>query len=199
MIDFSERNANIYNIKLIWIPAHIGIRGNEYANQLAKAATAMSYCKHTRIPFTDLRQNFKLTAKESAETYITEQGATKGTEYFVYYYAKNSKPWFANSNLTRANIVTINRCKANHYNLAASLTRINIIDDPNCSCNTGPQDLDHILWQCPLYDAERKIFVSKLKRLHIYLPNRVRCLLLDTRLTVFKILHQYFQNCKLDI
>ena len=93
----------------------------------------------------------------------------------------------------------LNRCRANHYNLAASLARINIVEDSTCPCHTAPQDLDHVLWQCPLYDDQRKDFVNKLRKLGIPLPSWSRCLLIETNLRVYKTLCKFFRDCKLEI
>ena len=49
-------------------------------------------------------------------------------------------------------IVMINRLRADHYNLAFSLARMNIIDDPTCEYKKSVQDIDHVIWQCSLYD-----------------------------------------------
>ena len=54
---------------------------------------------------------------------------SKCIEYFQHYYNSNKKLWFKNYNFNRANIVIINQIKANYYNLAASLTRVNFIND----------------------------------------------------------------------
>ena len=44
-----------------------------------------------------------------------------------------------------------------HYNLlAASLARLKIITDPKCP------DLDHTVWQCPIYDTKRLDLIKEL-------------------------------------
>ena len=52
---------------------------------------------------------------------IQKEGQLKGKTYFELYYHKKSKPWFYNKNLKREIIITINRCRSDHYNLNASL------------------------------------------------------------------------------
>lgn len=198
-IEFSKLSTNNSKIKLIWIPSHIGISGNEQADKIAKIATNNPSNPNTRIPFTDLRQKFKLDSKKETEKTIRELSVTKGTEYFTYYYKDNTKPWFDNCKLKRANIVMINRSRANHYNLAASLARVNFVNDAICQCNTGEQDLDHILWHCPIYTNQRITFVNEIKKLYRNPPHTIRTLLTDTNPPICKILYKFFANCKLDI
>ena len=40
-------------IKFCWIPSHVGIRGNEIADQRAKAALARNQTSPYKIPYTD--------------------------------------------------------------------------------------------------------------------------------------------------
>ena len=133
-IEVSKLSTNS-KIKLIWIPAHIGISGNEQADQIAKTATTKSFSTNSHIPFTDLCKKFKSDSSKETEQTIRKYSETKGTEYFTLYYKNNSKPWFDNCNLNRANIVMINRIRANHYNLAASLARVNFVNDASCQLN----------------------------------------------------------------
>ena len=93
----------------------------------------------------------------------------------------------------------INRSRVNHYNLAASLARLKFIDDSMCSCGLYEQDLDHILWQCQNYDKERVDMIKKLRRKNIFLPIRIRILLADSNVSVYKILFQFFKSCNIDI
>ena len=123
----------------------MGIHGNEDADKLAKQATSDPHDINMRILFSNLNQNYKSIATDKTNEKITSLGLSKGKEYFQNYYTKNRKPWFKSLKLDRKTIVTINRCPANHYNLAASLSRINIIKSPQCPCTNPQQDLTHIL------------------------------------------------------
>ena len=36
-----------------------------------------------------------------------------------------------------------------------SLARVNIVNNTKCTCNYEFQDLNHVLWNCPLYENAR--------------------------------------------
>ena len=72
------------------------------------------------------------------------------------------KPWLYNVSLPREIISTISRCRSEHYNLNHSVARVNIVSDSKYECGLV-QDLNHILWQCHLYDSQRIKFITKLK------------------------------------
>ena len=112
---------------------------------------------------------------------------------------ENNKPWFHNAHLTRHEIVTFNRCRADHYNLGASLARVKIINDPYCPCNSDFQDLNHILWNCPMYDTHRAIMLNKLLNSNNYPPYNIKPLLATCDKNVIKIICKFLHDCNLKI
>lgn len=42
---------------------------------------------------------------------------------------------------------------------------ISLTNSPICKCNSGSEDLDHVLWQCCLYNCYRVKLVNKLRKL----------------------------------
>ena len=147
-------NNNSTKIKFFWIPSHIGIEGNEEADRLAKLST-LNEPSNLSIPFTDITNIFRKYSNNLTNQSLMHDSQTKGKQYFQYFYKQSTKPWFHKYKLKRDLIVTTNRCRSDHYNLNASLFKIKVINQPNCECGHELQDLDHILWQCPLFDAQR--------------------------------------------
>lgn len=166
-----------YSIRFFWIPSHIGIVGNKTAGRIAKMTTAIDEDDTAIIPFTDYYEQFRKNMKTQIETFLKETGQTKGKEYVTLYYSNYQKPWYTNSHLNRRSIVTINRCRANHYNLAASLARIRIVDNPMCACNESEENLNHVLWECNRYDAERLYLKEELKKIKLCLPLNIEKLI----------------------
>ena len=195
---FITNTTNNSNIHLIWIPSHIGIRGNELADKIAKSASLKHPSDDQKIPFTDLKQYIRADAIINTYNIIEAEDLDKGKDYFLHYHNRHSKPWYHNKHLSRECITSINRCKSNHYNLAYSLNRVNIIDSNRCQCG-DVQDLNHILWQCPVHDTQRLHFLKKLREFKLFLPLSSTQLLFHTIVNIFKCLVNYTKSCNLQI
>lgn len=165
-----KNNLNSNGIKFYWIPSHKGIHGNELADSLAKTATEACIASTLPIPFTNLYEEFKTNAHMQTKRIIKEQGLMKGKIFFNLYYTERCKPWIKHERLPREFIVTINRCRADHYSLKASLFRVGIISDPKCECGHGSQDINHIVWQCSLFDSPRSKLIHQLRKIKLQLP-----------------------------
>ena len=141
-IKFHDNNKSF--LKLFWIPSHHGIEDNEVADKLTKEAARSNELNITNIPYIPYS-----TVKENAiintTNAIKRQSLHTGKTYFTLFYKDSRVPWFKYKNLSRPQITTINRIRANHYNLASSLARINIINNSNCKCGKENEDISHVL------------------------------------------------------
>ena len=111
----------------------------------------------------------KRFANDESIKIIKNQGLIKGKTYFERYYYKSSRPWFVEHTLTRDLIVTICCCRSNHHSLKESLLKIKVVNKDMCECEMGVQDLNHVIWQCRLFDVQRKSSVVWLKLKNILL------------------------------
>ena len=192
--DIKVENRNII-IKFFWVPSHIGIIGNETADSLAKSATIVPLSEQIDIPFSDYFEIFKKQATISTNQFITNLGLTKGKKYFESFYNSRTKPWFTAHNFSRDFIVTINRCRTNHYNLAASLSRVRIVKIPQCECKCENEDLNHVIWQCSIYNQQRSILINKLLRMNLQLPLQIENLLTEPHIQACKHIFEFFKQC----
>lgn len=186
-------------IKLFWIPSHKGIEGNEKADSLAKEATTLQTTSHLPIPFADFYESFKNTAKQNCCARISEQGLTKGKYYFEHYFTNKPKPWYADKQLPREFITWVNRCRADHYHLASSLTRKNFILDPRCKCGFENEDLNHVIWQCILYEEHRKKLLRKLLMLKHQSPYCIKVFLHQPNVKILLHVHAFLKSCNVSI
>ena len=124
--EFLSCNVNNSILTLHWIPSHQGIQGNDEADLFAKSAANSELTDIPKIPFTDFYENFKNRAKKHTTEIIQSQSAKTGKNFFKQFWKNSQFPWYGNKKLNRILITTVNRIRANHYNLASSLFRINL-------------------------------------------------------------------------
>lgn len=198
VLKIKEKLEKQENVKLFWIPAHKGIIHNEEADILAKKATENDP-SDLPIPYTDLKSIFKKNAVIKNNLEVLKQGSIKGVNYFKMFYKHSSKPWFHNLNIERDLIVTINRSRADHYSLNYSLCKINVVNDPKCECGFEIQDLNHIIWQCSMYNDYRLELIKKLTKYKILLPQNINSFLVKPNIVVFKVIMDFLKKCKLKI
>ena len=73
--------------------------------------------------------------------------------------------------ISRELIAFIDCLRSDHYNLSGSLARIYIMTDPTCDCKRSVQDIDHVVWDCPLLDHRTQDLIknsSKTKNPNTY-------------------------------
>ena len=66
-------------------------------------------------------------------------------------------------------------------------------------CGSDLQDLDHILWQCPLQDKERTVLITSLSQHKIFLSMRSKILMSEPKPFLCKIVEKFIIDCKLEI
>lgn len=163
----NEDLVTIGKIRVAWVPAHKGIPGNEKADNKAKEMTNDIPDNQIKIPLEDMKVTIMEWAWKNSNRQMKMEGNVKGIKYFKLKINNEGKrkPWFYKMhNLERGSITTLNRIRANHYNLAESLHRKGMIDSPNCECGEGIEDINHIIWHCKNYENEREILKNNLGR-----------------------------------
>ena len=182
---------------------YIGIRLNDEVDRLAKAITRNPILstleENTSLPFTDFKEAFKKEAQQQSKESNRRDGQKKGKEYFDFYTTNKMKPWYSAKKLPRKITVTINRCRSNHYNLAASLNRIGILDQAGCEGGYKSKDLNHVLWQCTLFETQRLELESKLRSVKYLPPYNIVPILAELNVKKLKFICDFFKQCDLNV
>ena len=134
----------------MWVPSHTGIRGNEKADELAQTALQLENISEYKLHYTDLkykihhelRSDWIATWQKMSES--SGRGYAKIVENTPY-----SKPWFAQSKLSRRHVTTIIRMRTGHCATPVHMHRIGVQESEHCSCG-WIGTLDHIIFECPL-------------------------------------------------
>lgn len=165
----SQRN-NTRKIILAWTPSHIAVEGNEIVDMLAKECTNEDQNEEVKIPRADWKTVFKKEAWENTQKDIIQESNYKGKIYFDKFYDNKKTPWFIKMNNDKNIIAFINRLRANHYNLNESLARKNIVNLPDCQCGHKKEDINYVIFECPLLEEEREKFLLDLQKINASKP-----------------------------
>lgn len=193
-----ELSAHVKNLNkqvtFTWIPAHVGIKGNEIADLEAKLAAKNGTYLQENIPVTDLFSKFRSKCIKSHQNKIEELGKKKGIFYYENFYNKKTRPWFHKHNISRKAIVSINRLRSNHSSLNNSLVKINVVPSDLCECGKSPDTPDHIFWCCEKHVEERKIMEKGLHANNVFGPYSAIPLLASNQKIVIKIIARFIDS-----
>lgn len=137
LINLNDRGCKV---NLIWIPSPKGILGNEEADNLANQARSIGELLLLKIPQSDFLELINRKKRDLFTRALKKhENSNKGSIFFNNYYnSELSKPWFWKfEDITRIDIVLINRLRSNHFSLNASLFEKKIIESPLCDCEQG--------------------------------------------------------------
>lgn len=135
-------------IKILWIPSHCSIMGNERADELANDA------HDNPDEIVEISRHFNETSHEYYNNSLLHQwkedwsSSDKGRFCFSIIPKINKVPWYKCTKFTRAEITFWNRIISNHTRSANSLNRFKIVNNPKCSCGENYQTIDHLLFEC---------------------------------------------------
>ena len=150
---------NGISITIKWLPAHVGIEGNEKADNLAKAANH----KQNLTPYPLERYEIKrLVNTAMRESWQRQYDTIKQNLHIGPIKPKIGKWAWAHYGIRNQETI-ITRLRIGHVELNEYLHRFNQHDSPNCPhCNT-PETTSHFLLDCTKYTTQRTRLKLKLR------------------------------------
>lgn len=135
-------------IVVIWIPSHIGIAGNELADQAAARAVHSNLSQvEVEITGADLKTHLHTLTTQMWQREWDER-TTKLNE------VKLTVQPSPNTNLTRKEEVIITRLRIGHTRYTHEYL-LNKSEKPRCQMCQCPMTVRHFLIECPLYNLQR--------------------------------------------
>jgi hypothetical protein len=127
-----------YDVKLMWIPSHVGILDNEVADELAKQAVE-SGTVHGQMTVSN---NHMILSRQT----MVKQWKLVGRFAHSIQPVVSVKPWFDEHAEERSFVTTISKVISSHCSIRAHLERFRIVMDPYCVCMMNYETVDHIIW-----------------------------------------------------
>jgi ribonuclease HI len=163
------------SIQLLWVPGHMGIEGNEIADELAKKAL-QNDTLITQIPITEsvAKEKIKISLLKQHNQYWHEShGQLMAKSQYGNIDAKKSNCLLT---LSKQDLKIFTRAISGHNKLNYFMNKIRFVNDSSCRfCYEEEETLEHLLCECPAIEAMRQaifgchfIEADCIKNLNIY-------------------------------
>ena len=154
-------------VKLHWIKAHAGIRGNEIADRTAKlgheANKSVKYDLAQEDLYNDIKKRIKNWIHENWIVNINHTGTGK--------FLRDIKSDFNQKNpihlRDRRSAVVMHRLRIGHAGTLQYLHRFDRAETESCSQCNCPETIDHYLLECKRYEQQRNVMKRKMTELDI--------------------------------
>lgn len=157
-----EFSVNNIQIVLQWIPSHIGLYGNEVADQLARLAVSDNSENIYILPsYTELLPKYNKMYYDHWREYFDERSRTKGIWYKIIQSQPPRLPWFM-GDICRKHVVIAHRLRSGHMPLKKFAFCMGKVPSPNCETCNKPEDVYHVLMECVRNQTERQNILRKL-------------------------------------
>ena len=135
-------------IKLIWVPSHSGVEGNERADRKALLGRTTGQHINNKLHYLDILNTIKNSIWSNWTRIFQEVSTHKGYKYSLLQNSPLKTPWFKNEKFIKRKFITyLCRMRTGHCLTPVHLHKIGIKEDPLCSCGERG-DLNHITLGC---------------------------------------------------
>lgn len=149
LIDIQSLQRMANKIFIYWVPSHVGIEGNEKADQLANEATEKDLID-LEVPYP------KSTWENNLDDWKLKKSNYEWTQHTSASFAKTSLPKYDKAKSDeilkrkRSDVRIITDMITGHFALKKYLHKLGKSETDKCRfCNEHPENVQHLLQQCP--------------------------------------------------
>lgn len=146
-------NITSKNVKLeiCWIPGHVGIKGNELADEAAKLAVTKATVDDKRMTHSDLKLHFKSTLARGFQKLWDNETNNK-----LKTIKPTVEPWDSSRRNNRREEVILTRLRIGHTLITHSFLFSLEQTPPRCATCNETLTVRHILLDCSKYQVARR-------------------------------------------
>ena len=155
--DYLNEMGRYNNIRLVWVPGHSGVEGNERADVLANTGSAT--LPDGPEPFLSIPESLGATALAE---WVKERHAERWTEYDGGEHTKRFLPkpnakWTKDLlSMDRSCIARVVGAVTGHCGLNRHMSRLRLSATTSCSCGLGEETGTHLICECPKFTQLRR-------------------------------------------
>ncbi|KAG6442242.1 hypothetical protein O3G_MSEX002220 [Manduca sexta] len=143
------------NVTLQWVPSHVGIKGNEVVDKLAKEATIDGVDYSCEPFYTEVQYKIRERCYKIWQEYFNERSKSKGIWYATIQPSVFKRSWIDKADMGRHTIATALRLRSGHIPLNKFAFLMRKVDSPNCTVCNSIEDVYHIIMECRRNEPQR--------------------------------------------
>lgn len=147
--------SSIETVYIQWIPGHINLLGNDRADNAAKLGTTRNAIEQINYTLPDLLNILKNETLNIWQEQYSLISTEKGKFHFEHSKQISSKPWFQNMHFETLDTIMLSRIRSGHMITKDRLAKWKLTPNDRCDLCSETEDISHLLYDCPKYNAIR--------------------------------------------
>ncbi|XP_062542195.1 uncharacterized protein LOC134210183 [Armigeres subalbatus] len=149
LLKYIIETARKWRITFQWIPSHVGISGNEVADQLAREGLTQTAVLEHQLFAKDVMRELARQKTVAAQRWYEDYSKEKGKMFFELHKQLQDKPWYHDKELKGQEVRLLNRLMTGHTYARNWLAKMKIIDDGDCELCDEEETSEHTILFCP--------------------------------------------------
>lgn len=147
------------DVQFVWVPAHVGVVGNEKADEIAKTALKLKDDEIMKVPFGKGEAKSLIRKAVSDEWQNKWDTDNKGRHYYSIQKSIKVKGF---KGKYRRDEVIFSRLRLGHTGLKSTLYLMTKCVSDKCEVCNVPENVEHVIMKCSKFDFERNILRDKI-------------------------------------